>query len=183
MLKKVSLCSLIVFLLLFSFSSLTFAKQTQKIIPGLGILTIPAGIELVKNSEKETGYNLLVNDNGIWRTAKLFFTSAVPDVNRSDLDENSEILDLVLSKAAANLQKAPDSKLLENSPLNKAAFASEQLIIKYTKVYNDTRALRTDSYILDGTDGRLRLLAVIYDDGNSEYWQQTIPRMIADIKH
>lgn len=183
MLKKISLCSLIIFLLLLSLSSFTFAKQTQKIIPGLGILTIPAGIELVKNPEKETGYNLLVNDNGIWRTAKLFFTAAVPDVNRSDLEENSEILDSVLSEAAANLQKAPDSKLLENSPLNKAAFANEQFVIKYTKVYNDMRVLRTDCYILDGADKRLRLFIVIYDDGNSEYWKQTIPRMIADIQH
>lgn len=183
MLKKISLCSLIVFLLLLSLSSLTFAKQTQKIIPGLGILTIPAGIELVKTSEKETGYNLLVNDNGIWRTAKLFFTSAVPDVNRSDLEENSEILDSVLSEAAAKLQNVPNARLLENSPLNKAAFANEQLVIKYTKVYNDMRVLRTDCYILDGADKRLRLFVVIYDDGNSEYWKQTMPRMISNIQH
>lgn len=108
--KKGLLCLVISFILL-SLSSAAFAKQTQKIIPGLGILTIPSGIELVKSPEKEPGYNLLVNDNGIWRTAKLFFTSAVPDVNRSDLKENIEILDMLLSEAAVKLQNAPDARL------------------------------------------------------------------------
>lgn len=180
--KKGLLCLLISFILL-SLSSAAFAKQTQKIIPGLGILTIPSGIELVKSPEKEPGYNLLVNDNGIWRTAKLFFTSAVPDVKRSDLKENIEILDMLLSEAAVKLQNTPNARLLENSPVNQAAFANEQLVIKYTKVYNDMRALRADSYILDGADKRLRLLVVFYDDGNSDYWKQTIPKIIAGIQH
>lgn len=182
--KRVNLCLSLCLFYLLSLGSTALAAENTSVIPGLGTLSVPANIEILPlhiNSDKAVGNTLLVNDNETWRSVNIIFApNASPD--RKMLKVNSDFLDASLNVINTRLVNNQNARLLSSSPLDNSALDNELNIIKTAKfLIRGGFTMRTDFYLLNGTNG-LVLMTVISSDSDSSYWKPIIAKMIVDIK-
>lgn len=182
--KKVNLCLALCLFFSLSFGSISLAADNTSIIPGLGTISFPTNIEILPlhiNSNKAVGNTLLVNDNETWRSVNIIFApNASPE--RKMIKENSDFLDASLNVINTRLVNNQNARLLSSSPLDNSALDNELHIIKTAKfLILGGFTMRTDFYLLNGTNG-LVLMTVLSSDSDSSYWKPIIAKMIADIK-
>lgn len=176
--------SILLFLLILMTCSTTLAAENTHVFPDVGTLTFPAEVELIKYQSKtsaKTVYDLLAKDGEVWRVTQFFFSPPFTGVHRNDLKDNINVLEATLGNVAyRQLRESPDSRLLLNTPIDASTFSDEKLIIKTVVIYGKW-VFHTDYYAIDCPEG-IRILSVLYPDGDVYFWRPIIANAIASIQ-
>lgn len=182
MYKKLALSLLLCFLLILP--TFSFAEDTQKVVPGLGTLTIPSGIEVIpfsKNAINTDGDTLLKKENGIWYSIQII-TSPLQQLAQQSLEKNfytlNSILDGIIEDEKAGHQ---DSKTLLNTVLKSSITNNAPSLTKTTKVFMNGYVVHMDFYIMQSTDYPI-MIVLISTDIESEYWKPIITKILNNIK-
>lgn len=163
--------------------STVFAAETC-VIPGVGILTFPEKIELMPlQVEHGISYQLQVDDNGVWRTAQVFFTYPFTSIDRKNpKNDITKVISIINAVDSLLAYKSTNTRLLQETSLNTHAFNDEKEIIRSTTQLYTAWAMRTDYYLINNGTNGMRILALICEDGNGDYWRPIIANAIAGIQ-
>lgn len=179
--RKIILCAAF-FLILLTSTTISWAQETHLDYTefGPGILIVPSGIEVINTSKGS--YNLLSNDNGIWRTVEIIMIP-LRNVDRRNPSEQIDDFNYRSDQQLKVKIDKPGVKLLENTPFMKHKINNLEIPTKATIIFEDGTISRSNCYILKGNNtGALVVFAAITPDAEYEYWKPIIYKMIESIK-
>lgn len=175
---------LILFLIILSINATAFAAENTTVIPGLGTLVFPPDCKVLPYQHmldtNAVGNTLLVDDNKILRSINLAFLP-IRNADRIKFKTNINALTELFNALHTSMAKRYNARILSSSPIISSSLDNEQFPVDSVKMLMDNTAVRMDSYILDGTDGLIGMIAT-YADCDSNYWLPQMERMIVDIR-
>ncbi len=174
----------LLFLMMFLTCTTGFAAENTSVIPGVGTITFPAGIEVLPfNSSHGALYSLLVDDKGTWRTAIFSFTAPLTGANINDLnDRTNPIKSTIMKFMLGTLEKPQSRRLLQTTPFNSLALTDEKTLFRSFKIlHSNLYARQTNFYLLNRSDG-IRILRFECEDSDREYWTPIITKVIENVQ-
>ncbi len=172
------------FTVLLVLPTFSFAQDTPKVVPGLGTLVIPSGIEVIPSSTNTSNMNsdtLLIKENGKWYSAQLIicpFQEIPQQPLENILYSLNAILDGIIKDQIAQY---PNSKILHDTFLKASVTNNQTSLTKTTIMFLDSLVVHTDFYILQGTNYPI-MIVVTSSDAESDYWKTIVFQILNNIK-
>ena len=181
---KTKIVLILCLITLSSINATAFATEATTVIPGLGTLVFPPDCKVLPYQHmldtNAVGNTLLVDDNKILRSINLAFLP-IRNADRIKFKTNIDGLTALFNALHTSMDKRYDARILSSSPIISSSIDNAQFPVDSVKMLMDNKAVRMDSYILDGTDGLIGMIAT-YADCDSNYWLPRMEKMIAEIK-
>lgn len=130
MCKRIVLSLFFIFLLVLP--TFSFAQDTLKVVPGLGTLVIPSGMEVIPSSTNTFNTNtdaLLIKENGKWYSAQLVICS-LREIPQQPLENILSSINAILDGITKDqIAQYPNSKILHNTFLKASSVTNNQPIL------------------------------------------------------